>query len=62
MKLIFCDCCKRQINDTEKLYSVESCGHYGSPLGLNLLDVCADCHQRIKDCISSLADQNKESE
>ena len=61
MKLTFCDCCNRQIDGTEKLYSIEITRHYGNPV-LDLADVCEDCYQSIHNAIHSIMKVGKTSE
>lgn len=49
MKITLCDCCKRQLRDTEKIYSMKIIS--GGHLEMDVRDVCIDCYDRIKQVV-----------
>ena len=51
MKRIHCDCCKRQINDCERHYSIEI--KRGNDLEHELEDVCENCYERFNNIITN---------
>ena len=59
MKVIYCDCCKRKISDTEKVYSIEiKCGNDKEHI---LDDVCEDCYDRFRNIMDNAEKWNKQS-
>lgn len=51
---IYCDCCKRKINDAESRYSIEI--KKGNDREIILNDVCDDCFERF-NCIIENAEK-----
>ena len=48
---IYCDCCKRKINDAESRYSIEI--KKGNDREIILNDVCDDCFERFNSIIEN---------
>lgn len=48
---IYCDCCKREINDAEPKYSIEI--KKGNDKEIILNDVCDDCFERFNIVIEN---------
>lgn len=59
MRVIYCDCCKAKISETEQKYSVEI--KKGNDKEHILDDVCEDCYDRIKSIIDNAAKWRKQS-
>ena len=51
MRIIYCDCCRRKIRETEQLFSLEIRKRQDKEIVLN--DMCSDCYKRIKDVIDN---------
>lgn len=46
MRKVYCDCCSREIQSTEQIYSMEI--KKGQDEEIILKDMCVDCYERIK--------------
>ena len=57
VRVILCDCCKRQIRDTEKTYSMKITS--GNTLEMNIVDICTDCYNNIKQIVNKLSSWRK---
>lgn len=51
MRRIYCDCCKREIMDTEPIYNMEI--KQGQDKEIVLEDMCIDCFQDIERIIDN---------
>ena len=59
MKILYCDCCKRKIYETERKYSIEI--KRGNDKEHILDDVCEDCYDRFRNIIDNAEKWNKQS-
>ena len=50
MRKLFCDCCKREIRETEKLFSMKITSGFSQEICIE--DMCIDCCDRIKQVIA----------
>ena len=53
MRVTLCDCCKRQIKDKEKIYSMKITS--GNTLEMNIGDICTGCYNDIKQIINRIS-------
>lgn len=51
MKKTFCDCCKREIGEFEKIFSMHVMN--GATTEIRIRDMCTDCCDRIKQIVDN---------
>ena len=51
MKKTFCDCCKREIGEFEKIFSMYVAN--GASKEMHIKDMCIDCYDRIKQVVDN---------
>ena len=60
MKILYCDCCKRKISESEQKYSIEiKCGNDNEHI---LDDVCEDCCERFRNIIYNAEKWRKQNQ
>lgn len=56
MRIIYCDCCSREIYEEETLFSMEILITKGYGKEIVLKDMCVDCRDKLEDLINNISD------
>lgn len=56
MRIIYCDCCCREIYEEEPLFSLEISVTKGNGREIILRDMCMDCRDKIENLANNMSD------
>lgn len=56
MRIIYCDCCCREIYEEEPLFSLEISVTKGHGEEMILKDMCANCYDKIENLVNNMSD------